>query len=407
MRVAIIADTQVDAERRFDEAARIHAWLVEDIRRQQADLVLHSGDVYERASTPEERALVADFVTALSADAPVVIVAGNHDAPGELPILARLRTAHPVIVEEDHGVHLVHTAAGPCAVACLGWPRRADVQAQVRAEGGAPAREVTHAVGVEQLRAKLSAMRVELHRHGAPRILLAHAMVRGSRIGIGQPFYSAEGGRAARVLMGAEFELGLEDLSLADADLVALGHVHQGQDWDLDGVPIVYPGSPWRRDFGELGAKTYVLADFDRGPDGWRLASWRRVETPARRMVVVRVAWTGNGWAEDLSELDVAGAEVRIIYRADADHAGAARTAALQLRQDLQRRGAIDVRKPEGHVRARTRARAEDVAKATGLPEKLSTLWNTRRPGLSEAQRRDLLQRLAALDAEAARERSA
>lgn len=407
MRVAIIADTQVDVERRFDEAARIHAWLVEDIRRAGADLVLHSGDVYERASTPEERALVVEFATALAAHAPLIIVRGNHDAPGELSILARLRTTHPIFVEEDHGVHLVQTAAGPCAVACLAWPRREDVQARVRADGGAPAREVTHAVGAEQLREKLAAMRVELHRHHAPRVLLAHAMVRGSRIGVGQPFYTGEDGRAARVLMGAEFELGLEDLALAGADIVALGHVHQGQEWEVDGVPVIYPGSPWRRDFGELGAKTYVLADFDRGHDGWRLAGWRRVETPARRMVVVRVTWSGDGWAEDLSGIDVAGAEVRIVYRADADHAAAARAAAHQLLRMFLREGAVDVRKPEGHIRARVRARAEDVAKATGLADKLCTLWLTRRPGLSEARRRDLLQRLATLDAEAARERGA
>ena len=101
-RIAVIADSHFDETPggRFEECIRIHEWIAEDIAARGVDLVLHSGDLFERRSTPRERQAVADWLRAVARVAPVAIVRGNHDASGDLPLFERLRTQHPILVFE-------------------------------------------------------------------------------------------------------------------------------------------------------------------------------------------------------------------------------------------------------------------------------------------------------------------
>jgi DNA repair exonuclease SbcCD nuclease subunit len=192
-------------------------------------------------------------------------------------------------------------------------------------------------------------------------------------------------------------ELGLEDLALAGASLVAIGHIHRGQDWTWDGVPIVYPGSPRRTAFGELEPKGYVIATFA-GP---RLVSWERVAVPATPMVLLDDEWSGGEWLAGRHSVDddVRGAEVRVRYRVAADERDAARAGAERLRADLLARGAVSV-KLEERVRATTRARAPEVAEARTLPEQLRAFWAARNIEVSPARQRRVFDLLTTLETE-------
>lgn len=391
-RVALIADSHFDSSSRWAECLRIHDWIAADLRDRRPDLIVHTGDVYERRSNPAERAAVVRWVQALAEIAPVLLVRGNHDAVGDLVgILPELRTDHPVVVEEAAGVHVL----GGVVVAALAWPRRA----QLAAMAGALDVQSSHELGIDVLRDVLRGLerdsdKAALRCDGVmeeawtlrctPVLFAGHVMVRGSRTSAGQP------------LVGCDFELGLEDLGLVGADAYALGHIHQAQDWTIDGAPVIYPGSPRRTAYGETEAKGYVLVDLTPGA-----VTWERVETPAVPMVLIEDRW------DSLTEmLDAtwtvahyySGAEIRLRYTVSADHREAARAAIETRAEGLRAAGAVDV-KIEEVVEASTRARAPEVGAAAGLDDKLRALWEARDETPPEARAARLLERAHELEA--------
>lgn len=362
MRVALIGDSHFDASSRFAECIRVHEWIADDIARRGVGLVMHSGDVFERRSNPEERRAFADWVRAVTEHAPLVIVRGNHDALGDLALFRRLRTKHPVIVEEACGVH---TVAG-VAVACLAWPRKA----QILAAADSMSVEEGAADAGDALRNVLRALGMALEQHDGPRVLLAHAMVRGSKTSAGQP------------LVGCDMEISVGDLALVNADFIALGHIHMPQEWEgpdaLGGAPIVYPGSPRRTAFGEVEEKGYVIAELN----GRRDLRWERIATPCAPMLLVE-----GKYNEALGAVDpglnvptretAVGAEIRFRYEVPADAREAARRKADEWRHLWLGYGAAHV-KVEEVVIASTRARAPEVAEARTTWAQLEAHWASR-----------------------------
>ena len=365
MRVAIIADSHFDESTRFEECVSIHQWIVNDVYDRGVDLVLHAGDVFERASTPKERLAVREWLLDLAITCPVVIVRGNHDAPGDLEFFDRLRGNYPIIVEENAGVHHI---AGVC-IQAMAWPRKANVLSMLEGVG----REAGEAVAGEALRNVLRGLDHDAYQRGPayphlpepPRILLAHAMVSGSRTSTGQP------------LTGCNLELGLQDLELAGADFVALGHIHLGQDWRLsDGTPVVYPGSPRRCTFGEREPKGYVVVDLDKhgGP-----VSWEHIDTPCTPMLHIEAHFDGDRmvYLDDSHDVEVDAAEVRFRYHTAPEHREAARERADRAASRWLSVGAIHV-KLEEVVEVAQRARAPEVAAAQGIGPKLRAYWRAK-----------------------------
>jgi exonuclease SbcD len=355
-RIAVIGDSHFDEHSRFAECCRLHEWIERDIAARAVDLVVHTGDVFERKSTPTERNKVAEWLCDVAQTAPVVIVRGNHDVVGDLAIFAELRSRHPITVVETCGMHVI---AG-IAVACVAWPRKAHLLATI--QGGLE--ESEQAAG-DALRNVIRGLGDKLSTHDGPRLLAMHAMVRGSVTSVGQP------------LVGCDLEIGLDDLGLAQAHFVALGHIHKGQDWNANGRPVVYPGSPRRTAFGEAEDKGYVVVSISE--DG--AATWERVIVPATAMLLLEDEWTDGAWQVGWHGLGAApqpaGAEVRLRYTVAAEDRDAARRAVAGVRDDLLAKGAISV-KVEEEVRATVRARAPEVAAATTLAGKLEALWRSR-----------------------------
>jgi len=372
MKIAIVADSHFDEHSRFEECCSLHSWIEADATGRGCELMLHAGDLFERRSTPRERVMVAEWICDVAQSMPVIVVRGNHDQLEEHDLLPSLRSRHPIRVHDATGIDVV---AG-VAVASLAWPRKAFLDASGLGSGDA-------------MRSVLRGLGDQLAQHDGPRVLLAHAMVRGSRTSTGQE------------LIGCELELGLEDLALARADLYALGHIHRHQNWDVAGAPAIYPGSPRRANFGELEPKGYVVAEFD----GRSLVGWEFVETPATRMLHLEAEWFCDhiglpgdvvvpaGLTEDWKREDVAGAEVRLRYRVEADHRDAARRAAQEVADALRARGAVTI-KVEEQVIATTRARAPEVARAVTTLAKLEALWTSRGERLDPARAEALASKL-------------
>lgn len=379
--VAFIGDSHFSETSRFRECIALHDFIARDLAARGVDLVVHCGDVFDAKSTPEERRAVADWLRAVAETAPVVLVRGNHDHLGDLALLGRLRTRHPVTVEEACGVHVV---AG-VAVAAVAWPRKAELLA-----GASASIEDGAARAGDALRSVLRGLGGALAAHDGPRVLAAHAMVRGSLTSTGQP------------LVGCDMEIGLDDLALARAHIVALGHIHLPQDFGTtpEGAPIVYTGSPRRTAFGELEEKSYVVAEFEERVACWACARWDRVAVPATPMLLLEAEHGADGWVTApwaSRDFVAANAEIRIRVMVDADRRDVARKDAEKVRARLLAEGASSI-KIEEVVRATTRARAPEIARASTVAEKLGALWRARGDVPEETRRARLLARLAELE---------
>lgn len=366
-RVAVIADSHFDSSPggRWEECIEVHRFIAQDIEEQGVDLVLHAGDVYERRSTPEERREVADWVQRVAAVAPMVIVRGNHDAARDLVLLELLKTQNPVIVEEACGVFCV----GGCVVGAMAWPNKASVLSMAERAMGHQEGELVAGEALRNvLRGLGDGMKDAADFEGmddAPRILLAHAMVRGSKVSTGQP------------LVGCDLELGVDDLALTRADFVALGHIHMPQEWHetQDQHAVYYPGSPRRTAFGEVEQKGYLIVEFN---DAGELDMVQRVPTPCAPMLLLEAEWTGGRFVGDTDrDHEADGAEVRFRYEVAPDQREAAKASALEYRDALLGDGAVLV-KVEERVVSSTRARAPEVARAKTLKEKLRAYWEAR-----------------------------
>ena len=378
--LAFVTDSHFSENSRFDECIRVHDWIADDVAARGACGLVHGGDVYHAKSTPTERNAVSAWVRKVAAHMPCLIVRGNHCADGDLLILGRLKAAHPIVVEEACGTHDV----GGITVSGVAWPRT-----EVLAVA-APPRSSLEELSQFASQALRNVLRGLGQVERRPHVLAMHAMVRGARTSTGQP------------LIGMPLEIGYEDLLLARADFVAIGHVHRGQVFGEPEVPIVYGGSPRRVDYGETEEKGYLLIHFD----GDHLAGWERVKTPCAPMLLGLDEWAVSGehqgWRSGWGEIDpdhVQGAEVRLRYAVDADRRDAAKTSAASFREVLLARGAVDVKIDE-QVKPKVRARCPEITAAKTIGDKLVTLWHSRSEILAEDRRARLLARASELNAE-------
>lgn len=380
MRIAIIADSHFDQGSRFEECVRVHDWIAQDVASRGVDLVLHSGDVYEKKSTPIEREAVARWAQAIALTAPFVLVRGNHDALDDLPLLERLETAHPIRVVESATV--VHAAGAQ--IACLGWPQKANLLAAIGAEG----REAGEQAAADAMRNVLRGLGAQMRGGAGPKLFLGHVMVRGSVTSVGQP------------LVGCDLELGLDDLALCQADAYLLGHIHMPQRWNIGDAPVIYPGSPRRTAFGELEEKAYTLLEFD---EAGKLLSVEAVPTPCVPMHHLSAVWENGNLVLNEAESkgdDIAyGAEIRLRYSVPSDQREAAREMAGRVRDDLLAKGALLV-KLEEMVATTTRARQPEIAAALTLDGKLAALWDAQKNAPDVARRPRLLSKVHELEEE-------
>lgn len=366
----------------WDECLRLHSWIAEQVEQLEPALFLSAGDVYERASTPTERAAVADWLTRIADVCPVVIAKGNHDRAQDLELLGRLDTRHKVIVEERMGVHLVNGIA----VAAMAWPSRSALAASL----GGPASAATIAgAGHEAVRQGLRGLGQALGEWAGPKVLVGHAHVVGATVGAhGQPLE-----------VGETIAVGTTDLALAGCDINVVGHIHKAQAWEHDGVSTVYTGSPFRNSYGEAEGKSVLAISFN---DAGK-CTWMRIGTPATPMVLLEADFAdGKMLFTTGSTYEVTpGARVRLRYSVLASQQEAGKAAAERLRVSIESRGAEAV-KVEKKVRPVMAARAPEVAEKTTTWEQLQAFWASR--GEEPAQpMRDLLRAgLTAIEEEAA-----
>jgi DNA repair protein SbcD/Mre11 len=285
---------------RIDEQRAVMAEMVSVVEREQIDIVLVAGDVFDvSAPSPDAQALAWSTLLAFrSAGAEVIVIGGNHDSPDALDALRPLFSAAGVTMAGrvrspgDGGVVSLTTRSGEATVVSL-LPfvsQRAIVRAaDVFGLDGA----TTQGRYADRLATLIEALTAPF-RADAVNVVLAHATVTGALFGGGE--------RESQSI----FDYHLPALAFPpSASYVALGHLHRTQ--KVPGpCPIWYPGSPIAVDFGEGDNRGAVLL-IEASPG--RPAKVDTVELASARRLV-----TLTGTVPDLSTASIADdALVRVI----------------------------------------------------------------------------------------------
>ncbi|HEX2895064.1 MAG TPA: exonuclease SbcCD subunit D [Marmoricola sp.] len=223
--------------------------LIDTVESEQVDLVVVSGDVYDRALPPVDAVELADdtFARLAASRARVVMTSGNHDSARRLGFNARLVDAAgfhlrtvadavdtPVVVEDAHG-----------PVAVYGIPYlEPDL---LRSAWALPAR--SHQAAMSEAARRIRAD-LDGRAPGTRSVVLAHAFVTGGQACDSERDISVGG---VSMVTASVFE---------GFDYVALGHLH-GRQTITESVR--YSGSPLAYSFSESDhLKGSWLVDLDR-----------------------------------------------------------------------------------------------------------------------------------------------
>lgn len=253
--------------------------LLEVVEAERVDLVVVSGDVYDRALPHVDAVRLADEALArlAASRAKVVLTSGNHDSAQRLGFSSRLIDAAgvfirtdassvgtPVLLDDEHGT-----------VAVYGLPYL-DPDA-VREPWGLGAR--SHEAALTEAMRRVNADRAG---RAARSVVLAHAFVAGAEPSDSERDISVGG-------------VSLVPTSVFDGvDYTALGHLH-GRHTLTDTVR--YSGSPLAYSFSEAGhRKGSWLVDL--GADGFERAEF--VDAPVPR-ALARIRGTLDDLLHDLT----------------------------------------------------------------------------------------------------------
>ncbi len=228
------------------------------------DAVLFTGDAYKsRDPNPTVQREFAKRISNLSGKGiAVYLLTGNHDLPNmtnrahSIEIFETLNVPN-VYVARKISLTIVKTKAGPLQVISIPWLTRSNLIAK----------DEYKTFSVEELNQKMLEKIDNLFTNEIakldpqiPAVLAVHASINGA-------IYSSE----RSIMLGQDLVLDQSALHAENFDYVAVGHIHKHQSFGRGDVPIVYPGSIERIDFGEVKEdKGFVLLTID-DPGGGRI----------------------------------------------------------------------------------------------------------------------------------------
>ena len=253
--------------KRHDEQEAFLDWLADTMEQERADALLVCGDVFD-SSTPGNaaQALYYRFLCriARSSCRHVVVVAGNHDSPAFLeapkPLLKALNihvSAFAAADPRDEVLVLRDENGEPeMVVGAVPYLRDRDVRTVEAGESTADkCRKLAEGVAAHY-QSVCAAAEAERAATGlpVPLVLTGHLFAAGGRV--------TEGDGVRELYVGALARVGA-DAFPAEADYIALGHLHAAQTVGGD-ERARYCGTPYPLGFGEGGSEKSVLqVDFD------------------------------------------------------------------------------------------------------------------------------------------------
>ena len=291
MKILHFADAHIDisqigpVEPELGIPARVRDFLnsldeiVDTAIEERVDLVLFAGDAYkDRTPHPTYQREWEKRILRLSqANIPTLLLTGNHDMP------KAMNKAHALTEFETLKVPNVRVVSRPSLLGSkdLGLPVQVVGLPWLYVEKTTAYRK-TSTEGIKDAQTALEDQALDLINNflerrdpSLPTILLAHASIRGAKVGDEKD-----------LMLGGEFQLSSGFVKDPRFDYVALGHIHYAQNLNGPGPkdttskpqhpPVIYSGSIERVNFGEADDdKYFVIADVSIGKTD---VQWRKLQ---------------------------------------------------------------------------------------------------------------------------------
>lgn len=250
--------------------------LLHVVEERGVDLVLVSGDLFDRAVPPVEAlSQTHTLLDTLTKRAKVVITSGNHDGPVRLGFCAQLLSDRLVVVTDPESIGTA-VECGDTKDGCLIYPipyLEPDLVRHILtdlppSDSGVPdplprSHEAVVCAALRRVRADL----VRRRNCGdlRPAVLMVHAFLIGGTASDSER--NIEVGGVCAVPSSVFDTLGGADRVDLGVIYVAAGHLHRPQAIHGASMPIRFSGSPIAYSFSEAGVnKSMVLIDTDSRP---------------------------------------------------------------------------------------------------------------------------------------------
>lgn len=233
----------VHAVHMTEDQAFILDQLFDIIDTEAPDVVIISGDIYDRAIPPKEAVDLLDQTLTrlmLDYDFPVLIISGNHDSPDRLQFGRQLFRRNNLYIESKLTAHVetvtLSDAFGPVHFHLLPYFEPNEVRQLIGSD-----QMLTHQEAMEEVLKEVKDRIDTSERH----VVLAHTFIAGGM--------ESESEERLSMIGGSPYV----DVDLFEVfDYVALGHLHQPQLVKSDRVQ--YSGSLLKYSFSEHKQKKSV-----------------------------------------------------------------------------------------------------------------------------------------------------
>lgn len=337
------------------------------------NLIAIAGDIYHRASDPDGRNPAAEHIQKLADIAPVLIVRGNHDAPGDLQILSRLQAKNRIWVHESPHTIVFKDPDHSVAIHTMPWFTKSRWLATHPSESKEASDRSVGDLALQYIQTVVvNTPGIDVH------ILIAHLLINGARAQNHQP------------LIGQGVTLGQYDLPEAGLFAAILGHIHLKQ--EFTSPRFFYNGSIAALNYGETPDKYFSILNTQTGD-----VEWIRLDTVGRYQIDIDYPFTDDGLKNSLAGRDfiITGSRIAVNLRVPDGESISQAKGEIERYFNLYHPIQLDIR-PQ--LIPKTELRSQDIAQASTLPDKLRALWKATGNYPHEETQRDMLEKLSTLE---------
>lgn len=289
MKIIHTADWHVK-DSMIEEAEKCLDFLVETAFKENPELVVIAGDLFDSQDIKLDSLsakLVVRIVSELANICPVVIVTGTPSHDGNAPaILNYIKGDYPVwVADKPEQIYMI---GGELTGELEGYPPDLVISlipqpSKQFFQSNGSIQQTDQEIG-QAMSALFAGLGAQASQFDVPHILVGHFNVSGAFLSNGQS------------LTGKDIEISKDQLMLACADLICLGHIHAAQQV---GQCCYYSGSLFRQNWGEMNPKGFWIHEINShalAHSEFANIKWESlfIETPCRQLYRATADYTAE-----------------------------------------------------------------------------------------------------------------